>query len=126
MAWEGARPRLPQGGAEAVTAGPGMQRWGWVVFAAVLAGAGLRLAWVEDIEYKGDERWTFERSRHVGRTEPLPWLGMPTSFEVRHPGGTVWVFVALGRLTGAREPTDLARACQLLNVGAILLLVLFA
>jgi hypothetical protein len=93
---------------------------------ALVAGVVLRLIWVADIEYKGDERWTFERTQNVGRTESLPWLGMPTSFELRHPGGTVWVFVGLARLFQVQEPTQLARACQLLNVLAILLLVGFA
>ncbi len=93
---------------------------------ALLAGAVLRLVWVEDMEWKGDELWSFERSQQVGRTEALPWLGMPTSYELRHPGGTVWVFVGLGRLFDVRQPTDLARACQLLNVAALVGLVVFA
>lgn len=92
---------------------------------AVLLGAGLRLFWVDDMEYKGDEQWTFERTQEVGRSEPFPWLGMPTSYEIRHPGGTVWVFVALARAFGIHEPTALARACQMLNVAAILLLLGF-
>ncbi len=100
--------------------------WHWALFAVILAGALLRLAWVEDMEYKGDERWTFERTQNVGRSESLPWLGMSTSYELRHPGGTVWVFVALGKLCGVQEPLGLGRACQGLNVLAILLLVLFA
>src|SRR5262245_54892487 len=100
--------------------------WRWALFAAVLAGAALRLVWVEDMEFKGDERWTFESTQQVGRAEPVRWLGMPTGYGLRPPGGTVWVFVALGKLFRVHEPTGLARACQLLNVAAVLLLVLFA
>jgi hypothetical protein len=103
------------------------RRCGYAALVLALAvGAALRLLWVEDMEYKGDERWTFNRTQAVGRTEPLPWLGMPTSFELRHPGGTVWTFLALGKLFHVRQPTDLGRACQLLNVAALLLLVGFA
>jgi hypothetical protein len=99
--------------------------WTWGLIVAVLAGAALRLLWVEDMEFKGDESWTYERTQHVGRDEPLPWLGQPTSYELRHPGGTVWVFVALGRLFNVHNPTDLCRAIQILNLTAILLLLAF-
>jgi 4-amino-4-deoxy-L-arabinose transferase-like glycosyltransferase len=100
--------------------------WTCGLIVAILAGAVLRLLWVEDMEFKGDELWTFERTQHVGRDEPLPWLGQPTSFELRHPGGTVWVFVALGRLFHVHQPTELCRAIQILNVAAILLVLGFA
>jgi hypothetical protein len=115
-----------EAGAEQEAQG-GCGRWAVVgLTIALLLGAFLRLVWVQDVEYKWDEFWTFQRTQHVGRDEPFPWLGMPTSYEVRHPGGTVWVFLALGRLFGVDEPTELARACQLLNVLALLLIVGFA
>ena len=102
---------------------------GWGVAAALVAvglGAGLRLVWGNDIEFKLDELWTFDRVQLVGHTEPFPWLGMPTSCGVRHPGGSVWVFLALGKLFGATQPPELARACQLVNVAALVLLLGFA
>src|SRR4051812_15311757 len=61
------------------------------LIACLATGALLRTIWVDDIEYKADEAWTFERTQHVGIDEPIPTLGMPTSYEVRHPGGTIWV-----------------------------------
>lgn len=94
--------------------------------AALLAGAALRTIWVEDMEYKGDEIWTFERTQHAGVDEPVPTLGMPTSYEVRHPGGTIWVFLAITKIFGVTTPTDLGRACQIVNTLAILLLAGFA
>jgi hypothetical protein len=99
--------------------------WKFGLALILLLGAGLRLIWVDDIEYKGDEEWSFQRTQQIGGVESLPWLGMPTSVEFLHPGGTVWTFVALSKLFGAKEPTELARACQLLNVAAILMLVAF-
>ena len=93
--------------------------------AAVVVGAAFRLVWVEDIEYKGDERWTFDQTQQIGRTDPWPWVGMPTSVVLPHPGASIWVFVILARLFGAGTPPELARAVQLANIAAILLLILF-
>lgn len=92
----------------------------------ILLGAALRLVWVSDMEYKFDESWMYERFRYVGSKEPFPWVGMPSSVGLRNPGLSVWVFLALGHLTRAQDPTDLARAVQVLNIIAILLVVFFA
>src|SRR5262249_44569773 len=93
---------------------------------ALVLGAGLRLVWGRDIEYKYDEAWIFEKAVQVGRTEPWPWLGMASSAKAPNPGLSVWVFVALSRLVSADEPPDLARAVQVLNIAALLGLVAFA
>ena len=100
--------------------------WRCGLIAALLTGAVLRFVWVEDMEYKGDEAWTFDRTQNAGRSEPFPLVGLPTSLEFRNPGMSVWTFLALGRLAGVGEPTGLARACQALNVAALFVLVAFA
>jgi hypothetical protein len=106
---------------------PFWRSWGVAgTLLAVALGAGLRLLWGGDIEFKLDELWTFERVQFVGSTEPFPWRGMPTSTGVHHPGGSVWIFLALSKLFGASTPPELARACQLVNIAAIVLLVVFA
>ncbi len=92
---------------------------------AVLVGITLRLIFPYDIEYKTDERYMMDRVRHVGVDEPWPALGMPSSAEVRNPGMSVWVFIALGRVFHATDPVGLARAAQLLNILAILGLLAF-
>src|SRR5262249_23742786 len=92
------------------------------IILALLAGASLRLIWPEDIEYKADEAWTFQHSRDAA----LPWLGMPSSVDIPNPGMSVWVFVLLQRLSGAADPPALARAVQLVNAAALVLLVCFA
>ncbi|HYT87533.1 MAG TPA: hypothetical protein VEL76_02335, partial [Gemmataceae bacterium] len=107
-------------------AGTARRAWIWGLIAAILAGVVLRLLWVEDMEFKGDELWNFECTQHMGRDQPVPWLGPPTSFEIRHPAGTVWIVVALGRLFHVQEPTDLCRSVQILNIAAIFLLLGFA
>jgi hypothetical protein len=100
-------------------------RFPWVICGialALLAGAALRLSWPCDIEYKADEAWTFQHSRDA----ELPWLGMPSSVDIPNPGMSLWVFVLLQRLSGAEDPPALARAVQLVNVAALVLLFGFA
>ena len=90
---------------------PTTRRWrlaAWLGLAAVVAaGAGLRLAWVEDIEYKADEAWTFAHAQAIGRGESLDWVGMPSSAGPANPALSLWVFVPLSWF--ADEPTGLAR-----------------
>jgi hypothetical protein len=89
---------------------------------ALLVGASLRLMWPNDIEYKADEVWTYEHSR----SSALPWLGMPSSVDIPNPGMSLWTFVLLQRLSGAEDPPALARAVQITNILALVLLVGFA
>jgi hypothetical protein len=97
----------------------------WLALAAVLAaGATLRLVWLDDIEYKADEEWTWRHANAAGRTEPFPWVGMPTSAGPENPGMSLWVFVPL-RWLGDR-PIDLARGVAGLSIAALLMTVVFA
>ncbi len=100
--------------------------WLLLGLSAMVLGGLLRLLWPQDMEYKRDEAWMFYYTQEVGRTEPFPWLGMPSSFDIRHPGGSIWVFLGLGKLFGVTAPEELGLACQLTNVAAIVLLVVFA
>jgi hypothetical protein len=99
---------------------------GIALILALVAGAALRLAYPTDIEYKADERWSFEQTRTVLEGGPWPALGLPTSVGGRQPGLSVWVFVALGWISGARTPPELARAVEVTNSLALFALVLFA
>ncbi|HVW36762.1 MAG TPA: hypothetical protein VHB99_05640, partial [Pirellulales bacterium] len=101
--------------------------WIWLLplAAVLLAGAALRLVAAEDMEYKADESWTFERTQPSSE-RPFPWIGMPSSAGMDNPGMSVWVFMALGRLFRVDDPVNLARVVQWLNVAAILLQVAFA
>jgi hypothetical protein len=93
---------------------------------ALIVGAVLRLIWGTDIEYKDDERWTYERVSQARRLAQVPLLGMPSSQQVLNPGMSLWVFVALGRLAEVSDPAELARTVQVLNILALLALVVFA
>jgi hypothetical protein len=99
----------------------------WVAVAStLLIGMALRLVWVEDMEYKADEAWTFERATQADFRRELPWLGMPSSVDLPNPGMSLWVFIGLQELSGAKDPPGLARAVQLANCLALVALVIFA
>src|SRR5262249_48386049 len=96
--------------------------------AALAAGAALRLAWADDVEYKADEAWTFVQARAAVATGDWPRFGMPTSVgaSLPNPGLSVWLFVGLAHLPGTDTPQGLTRAVQLLNVLALLALAALA
>jgi hypothetical protein len=100
----------------------------WLAFLsiALLMGIILRLSFPNDIEYKSDEKYTFEASQNVGITEPWPLLGMSSGVGVKNPGMSVWVFVVLSRIVHASTPPELARAVQLLNILSLFLLAFFS
>jgi hypothetical protein len=100
--------------------------WPLALAACLLAGVALRLVWAEDMEYKSDERWTFEQTQLAGQTNTIPLHGMRASVGCDNPGMSVWVFVALAWLCRADDPVTLVRAVQLLNVAAVVLQVVFA
>jgi hypothetical protein len=93
---------------------------------ALIAGAVLRMIWPDDTEFKRDEIRMFTRAQNVGVSEPWPGLGIPSSAVFANPAMNVWVFVMLRWLFYATNPPALARAVQLLNLGALALLVWFA
>ncbi len=96
--------------------------WAVGLACALAVGAALRLAWGLDIEYKADEAWTFEHALRLLHGAPWPSLGMPSSVGLPNPGLSLWVFAVLDALFAVQSPPDLARAVQLLNVVALVLL----
>ncbi len=92
---------------------------------ALIIGAALRLLWPADMEYKGDEIYSFERTQAVGLSKSWPWTGMNNSADVPHPGMSVWVFLGLAKLFHAHDPIDLNVACMMVNVLALGLLAVF-
>lgn len=102
------------------------RNWKLAITAALLTGALLRLLNPADMEWKGDEHSMFDSLLGVGKTEPWPWLGMPSGVLIRNPGMSVWVFLALGKLFQVTSPPSLAQAVMWLNTGALALLGFFA
>jgi hypothetical protein len=100
----------------------------WIggLLVALALGAGFRLIWAADIEYKVDEAWTFGLVHRFIDHGEAQSLGMPSSQNVHNPGLSLWVFYAIGKVFGSDEPTDLARGVQVLNVAALFALAVFA
>ncbi|MGP0067186.1 MAG: hypothetical protein ACLQGP_26775 [Isosphaeraceae bacterium] len=86
----------------------------WALALALISGGILRSVWIEDIEWKNDEQWSYVMSQEVGRSLPWPGVGMPTSLKFPNPGLSVWIFVPIGRM--ADTPTSMARLIVLLNM----------
>ena len=97
-----------------------------LTLAAVAAGIVLRVLYPLDIEFKADERWTFDQVRAALAGGTWLWSGMPTSIGGLNPGASLWVFIPLGWLFGADTPPQLARGVQCMNCAALIALVLLA
>lgn len=101
------------------------RRWTIGLAATLIAGVVFRLIWLSDIEYKGDEVWTVAAVREFSATHAWPWVGMESSAFISNAGMSLWVFLGIGAVSGA-DPLALARAVQLMNTAAIVLLAGFA
>lgn len=93
--------------------------------AAIVAGAFLRLSWLDDIEYKEDEELYFGAVHRAVLNGQYALHGMPSSQNVRAPGLSVWVLYPLGYLFGVEDPTRLALGMAVLNILSIGLLLVF-
>ncbi len=102
------------------------RRWAIGFVVALTLGAVFRLIWLADMEYKSDEAWTFAHVQSFWQSHALAWTGMNSSAGLPNAGLSLWLFIALGAFLPSGDPLALARAVQLINVAAILLLALFA
>ncbi|MGH6958416.1 MAG: hypothetical protein ACREEW_17260 [Caulobacteraceae bacterium] len=96
------------------------------VVLALAVGAALRLCLPLDIEWKGDERWTWVHALSMIAGGAWPPIGMQSSAGAPNPGLSLWVFAGLIELFHAKTPPELARAVQTLNVAALLAFAAFA
>lgn len=93
---------------------------------AFMVGAALRLAYPGDMEWKEDEQINFTQSQQIAWQGSLPWTGMPSGVYLPNPGMSVWVFGALAKISGARDPVALSIALRWLSLLGIALIPLFA
>ncbi len=101
----------------------------WLIFLllALALGAALRLSFPGDIEYKSDEIYMFTATQKAQGIETWPLFGMTSGvYSMKNPGMSVWVFLALSKISHATTPPELARAVQWLNLGALALLAFFS
>jgi hypothetical protein len=100
--------------------------WPAGLILTLILGAVFRLVWVDDMEYKYDECWTFLQTQDESVREASLWLGIHNSTGFRCPGLSLWIFLAPTKLLGMTEPTQLARTVQVCNILALLMLAAFA
>ena len=99
--------------------------WSCGFVIAVIVGVIFRTIWLSDMEYKGDERWLFEKTQEFSKAGHIPTLGMKSSAGILNAGMSVWIFIILSKLFLISAPPDLARAVQITNIVTILLLPVF-
>jgi hypothetical protein len=99
----------------------------WLAILALSLGAGIvfRLMLPNDIEFHGDEKFTFDHVMNVLQGGSWPAHGMTMSIGGPNPGMSVWIFIILGWVFRPETPPDLARAVQLLNVTALMAFLAF-
>jgi 4-amino-4-deoxy-L-arabinose transferase-like glycosyltransferase len=109
-----------------ICAKPSLSRLPFIaLLAAIVLGSALRLIWLDDIEYKADEAWTFEAVQRHAQCGEFMTHGMPTSQNVLNPGMSVWINYPLAFIFGSDEPTQLARGVGVSNILALVLLLGF-
>lgn len=116
----------PGGRAQGQAASATATRWRIFLALCVLLAAALRFGFPSDIEYKADEQYTFAALKSYRADGAVPLLGMESSAGIRNPGLSVWLFLALGWLSGAQNPVQLARVVAALNIIALLVLIWMA
>lgn len=104
--------------------------WTLSFIVALSLGVVLRLIWIEDMEYKLDEKTMFDFVATAVNGGPWPWLGMKSGVALENPGLSAWVFILIGKLmmilTGEPiTPVLLCRGVQLLNIAAFALALAF-
>jgi hypothetical protein len=99
--------------------------WLGVIALALAAGIVFRLMLPGDIEFHGDEKFSFDHVMTVLNGGPWPTRGMVMSIGGWNAGMSVWVFVVLGLLVRPETPPDLAHAVQLLNIAALIAFLAF-
>jgi len=92
----------------------------WLCLCIVI-GAALRLIWLDDMEYKGDQIYIFDSCQAALAGAPLPELGMPSGPGLLNPGMSLWWHIAYCRAFDVRTPLALAYLSPALAVLALLL-----
>jgi hypothetical protein len=92
-------------------------------YAVIAIGIFLRLVWLSDMEWKGDERWMYTKAHEVAVEKKFPEVGMESGGGIVNPGMSVAAFAVIAAFTG--DPLEMGRAVQIINVLSILFFLLF-
>jgi hypothetical protein len=104
-----------------------MRRAGfWGLAACIAIGAVLRLVWLDEMEYKGDQIYIWNSCQSAFAGAALPALGMPSGAQLLNPGMSLWWHIGFCELFSVRTPLELAYFSPVLGVIALLLLWWFA
>jgi hypothetical protein len=98
---------------------------GFALLGVILIGAALRFQRLDEMEYKEDERWTYEHVVGVPARQPWPLVGMRSSIGLPNPALSVLVFIGLAHTVPIESPVDLAARVAALNVAALALVFIF-
>ncbi|MBL8992816.1 MAG: hypothetical protein JNM63_05710 [Spirochaetia bacterium] len=92
--------------------------------AAILLGTLMRLVWLDDMEWKSDEIWMFQKAQEIQRTGNYPPIGMPSGAGgLVNPGLSVWSFAFLAKV--ARTPVAMNAWIAGLNALTLFLFLAF-
>ncbi len=97
-------------------------RSNWLFLVVIAFGLFLRLVWVNDMEWKGDEQWMYNTAEEVAKTGHWRGVGMNSSAGVINPGFSVAIFSAMAFFV--HTPTAMAACVQWINVIAIICFLL--
>jgi hypothetical protein len=87
------------------------------IFAALVAGAALRLLWPSDMEWKEDEYYNYVVPHLIATgSRAWPWVGMNSGVYIANPGMSIWTFAACAKIAqffGGDDPLSLTTVVRL-------------
>ncbi|HTB31649.1 MAG TPA: hypothetical protein VK808_06465 [Bacteroidia bacterium] len=98
-------------------------RSNWLFLAVIVFGLFLRLVWVNDMEWKSDEQWMFNKAHEAATSGHWLKVGMESGGGIVNPGLSSAIFTAIAYFFDT--PTGMAGVVQWLNVISILCFLLF-
>src|SRR5258708_21393183 len=67
----------------------------------IAGGIALRLIWVSDMEWKGDEIWMYTKAHEAAKSGTFPAAGMPSGGVIVNPALSVAAFPVIALFTDA-------------------------
>jgi hypothetical protein len=90
----------------------------YLIYFFILAGIIIRLCWVNDMEWKWDERLMYMEAVHIANTNDFPPTGMKSGGGIENPGLSMWVFGLIAKIS--TDPVNMVCMVIFSNILAIL------